>query len=176
MDSQRAIDLIFAEGLKLSQYLADSRELSFLNYHDDQFRKALLLASASRFESEIKAAVLAFVTERTAGDPQVVALIKAKAIERQYHTMFKWDGQNANLFFSLFGSEFKDYASEKVTSNSALNEAVKTFLELGNLRNQLVHSDYASFPLDKTAEEIYLLHKQAEFFVDSLPSLLRCQI
>lgn len=176
MQSLSAIDALYNEGVQLSEFLANSREPSFRNYHDSQFRKTLLLAAASRFESEVVGAILDFVHERTTGDSQVVALVKARVIERQYHTLFKWERRNANHFFSLFGGDFKNYAESIVSADSQLNEAIAAFLELGDLRNQLVHRDFATMPLDKTVDEIYRLFKQAQIFVDRLPSLLRSEM
>jgi hypothetical protein len=37
----------------------------------------------------------------------------------------------------------------------------------------MVHQDYASFPLDKTLEEIYELYRKGLFFVEKLPNDLR---
>jgi hypothetical protein len=51
--------------------------------------------------------------------------------------------------------------------------SVRAFLELGNERNRLVHQNYATFPMEKTLDEIYALYQNAVMFVDALPSALR---
>ena len=51
--------------------------------------------------------------------------------------------------------------------------SVAAFLELGNERNRLVHQNYATFPMEKTLDEIYLLYRRALTFVDLLPTALR---
>lgn len=141
----------------------------------DNFRKALVLASASYFEHRVSSCVLEFVHECAKGNDLVVGFVKNKAISRQYHTWFKWDESNANQFFGLFGSSFKQAMTERVTASDELRASIRAFLELGNERNKLVHQDFASFALEKTLDEIYGLYRQALLFVDGLATYLRSQ-
>lgn len=157
----------------LLQYLENNNEISLRNIVESSFRKTLLLSAASYFEHQIRECILNFATERTNSDIAIIALIKVKVIERQYHTYFKWDGNNANQFFSLFGSDFKEYMQRVVNEDPELQKSIRSFLELGNLRNQLVHFDFASFPLEKTMEEIYGLYKNSLHFVENIPKWLR---
>ena len=92
--------------------------------------------------------------------------------QRQYHTYFDWDEKNANKFFSLFGSDFKDKISKKVEADEELTNSIIAFLELGSIRNKLAHLNFANYPLDKTADEIYNLYKNAKTFVDFLRFVL----
>ena len=62
---------------------------------------------------------------------------------------------------------------EEVRQSEELQLAVRAFLEVGNERNKLVHQDYASFPLEKTLDEIYDLYHRALAFVEKLPDSLR---
>ena len=62
---------------------------------------------------------------------------------------------------------------QKVRSDTELGESVKAFLEIGHLRNQLVHKNYADFQLDKTLEEIYSRYKQANRFLTTFPIVIR---
>jgi hypothetical protein len=67
--------------------------------------------------------------------------------------------------------------SLKTKASEELTESIKAFLELGNERNRMVHQDFASFPLDKTLDEIYHLYQKGLFFVENLPRELRdCDI
>lgn len=141
----------------------------------DNFRKALVLASASYFEHRISSCVLEFVQECAKGNDLVVGFVKNKAISRQYHTWFKWDDSNANQFFGLFGSSFKQAMTERVKASEELRLSIRAFLEVGNERNKLVHQDFASFPLEKTLDEIYSLYRQSLLFVDELAAYLRAQ-
>lgn len=45
------------------------------------------------------------------------------------------------------------------------------FLELGNMRNCLVHQNYASYLIDKTAKEVYGLYQKAAFFIQCLSEI-----
>ncbi len=141
----------------------------------DNFRKALLLASASYFEHRISTCVLDFVHECANENELVVGFVKNKVISRQYHTWFKWDDSNANQFFGLFGSSFKQAMTGRVRASDELNASIRAFLELGNERNKLVHQDFASFHLEKTLGEIYSLYRQSLLFVDGLPLYLRAK-
>jgi hypothetical protein len=99
--------------------------------------------------------------------------VQNKAISRQYHSWFGWGETNANQFFGLFGSEFRSTMIGKVKASDQLNSAVRAFLELGGERNKLVHQDYATFPLEKSLDEIYELYRTALMFVEQLPAALQ---
>lgn len=88
--------------------------MALLPVVDEAFPKALLLAAASHFEKRLTETVEDFAKEVTTDDHPIVSLVKAKAIERQYHGWFDWNKGNANKFFSLFGTGFKQYAQDQV--------------------------------------------------------------
>ena len=113
-----------------------------------------------------------FVDE-TAAHPAILALVKAKAVARQYHTWFDWDGRNANSFFRLFGRTFLENMRRKVEDDAVLKEGILAFLEIGRERNRLVHEDYGSFSMEKTSDEIYQLHRSAMVFVDGFAGWVR---
>jgi len=158
--------------LLLEKLLADG-EISLATTVDDIFRKTLLLAAASFFEQAIGEAILEYVAEKADSDAAVVSLTKVKAIDRQYHTYFDWNASNANSFFGHFGEQYKKYAKAKVDGDPVLKESIRAFLEVGSLRNQLVHQNYATFTLEKTADEIYSLYTSALIFIDFLPGSFR---
>ncbi|RRR67698.1 MAG: hypothetical protein EI684_18570 [Candidatus Viridilinea halotolerans] len=112
-------------------------------------------------------------TEQTCTNHPVLNFVKNKGLERQYHTLFDWERRNANKFFSLFGSDFRDFMSAVIREEPGIDAAIRAFLELGETRNQLVHQNFANFPLEKTADEIYELYKTAVVFVDEIPIKLR---
>ena len=152
--------------------MEQSGEFSFRDIADNTFKKTLVLSAASFFENKIRKILLNFVSEQTKDHELIVAFVRSKAISRQYHTYFDWDGKNANRFFSLFGSDFRDSASADVKNNERLNLYVNSFLELGSIRNRLVHLNFASIPLDKTCEEIYSLYKKAYGFIEYIETKL----
>lgn len=171
--SATSVDRIYSDIDQLLSLLSSSGEISLRSSADDTYRKSLLLSIASYFESALTKAVLDFVEEQTCNRHIVVSLVKTKAISRQYHTWFEWDRNNANSFFSLFGSDFKESATRVVKEDQKLEASIKSFLELGRDRNRLVHQDYASFPLEKTSDEIYQSYQSALFFVNWVPGALR---
>ena len=168
-----AVDRLHFEATAITSSLQRVAETSLQNAASDNFRKALLLAAASYFEHRICSLLFEFVEERSGGPFLVASFVRNKAISRQYHTLFDWESANANKFFGLFGEEFRAAMSQKLQKSDALLESVKAFLEIGRDRNRLVHQDYATFPLDKTLDEIFKLYKQGLLFVDTLHSALR---
>ena len=143
-------------------------EVSLQVTAEEAFRKNLLVTAASYFEREIKSHLIREVEKSSSRNEAIVAFVRNRAIERQYHTYFQWDRRNANSFFGLFGERFKSYMSDRVHADHAYEKAVQAFLELGRERDRLVHQDFGTFPLEKTSEEIFGLYKQACPFVNSL--------
>jgi len=164
------VDRIYQDNLDILMFLEEKKELSFIIQFNIVFTKTLLLSAASYFEHEICRMVQAFIEHKAQNDECIIAIVKQKAIDRQYHTYFDWDGKNANKFFSLFGSTFKEKRLQDIKNNPALQPAIKSFLELGNERNKLVHQNFADCTIEKTAEEVYLLYQQAAIFIDFLDS------
>lgn len=173
MPNLTPVDRLFNEFSAVIEALHTNTEVSLQVAAADQFRKALLLAAASYFEHCVCILVLDFVRERASGSVLVESFVRNKAIARQYHTWFKWDDNNANHFFGLFGSKFKSEMNNRVSESEELRAAIRAFLEVGNERNRLVHQDYATFAMDKTLDEIYSLYQIALQFVEFLPKALR---
>lgn len=167
------VDKLHEDQVMLLDYLAEKKEVSFLATVTDVHRKTLLLGIASYFEHAIQKLMLDFIHARSAGDEAIATILKRKAIDRQYHGYFAWDGNNANAFFALFGPTLSDKWKKEIKASAELDQGVRAFLELGNLRNQLVHLNFVTYSLEKTANEIYQLYEQAMGFVSWLDSSLR---
>jgi hypothetical protein len=167
-----AIDQMVVEHGELSRHLIEAQQLSLLNNSDAAFRKSLALAAASRFEVQVTACIVSFVAARAKDDHLTTAFVKKQALERKYHTLFDWRATSAAKFFSLFGPEFKQAMDARVKQDKALDDAIRAFLELGNLRNELAHEDFASYPMNKSVSEVYDLYKRARVFVEALPDFL----
>ena len=168
------VDRLHESFAGLLSVLDDAGEVSLRTVADETFRKSLLLVAASYFERRMTESVLAFVEEVTNRNVPVTALVRNKAVSRQYHTWFDWDnGKNANSFFGLFGNDFRDFMKRKVRDDEQLDDAVRAFLELGRERNRLVHQDFGAFVLEKTTEEIHALYSRAVHFVETVPGALR---
>ncbi len=166
--AETAIDRVYEEYRDASEFLLSRGEISLGSAIDATARKALLLAASSYFESRITTDVLAFCREVCGANPLVPALVLNKAVTRQYHTWFQWEGNTATSFFSLFGPEFKNHMNELIKREDDLRAAVEDFLEMGRDRNRLVHEDFATFPLEKTTNEIYSQYKSALGFADRI--------
>lgn len=135
--------------------------------------KSLLLAGASELEDVIQRIILEYFEEVTSNNVTAVQFVRTKGLSRQYHTLFKWESTNANAFFGLFGPECKQRVAERIRADEGLAKAIRDFLQLGSLRNQLIHGNFAAFSLMQTADEIYALYISACGFREALPGLLR---
>lgn len=163
------IDQQYESGADLVDYLRSQQQVSFYTEAENNFRKTILLSAASYFEKEITDAVIEFAKSHSNNNELIVAIIKQKAVSRQYHTYFDWEtAKNANKFFSLFGEEFKTIMTTRVKEDEKLNSSIKAFLEIGQERNKMVHQNFAEIVIDKTAEEIYTLYKEAILFINTI--------
>ncbi|KNB61202.1 HEPN domain-containing protein [Chryseobacterium sp. Hurlbut01] len=170
--NQTIIDQQYENGNLLVDYLKSQQQITFFNEAENSFRKTILLSSASYFEKEISDTVIEFAKSHTNNNELVIAIIKQKAVSRQYHTYFNWESANANAFFGLFGDEFKTRMSRKVKEDENLDKAVKAFLEIGRERNKMVHQNFAEVVIDKTAEEIYKLYQNSLYFIETVKTEL----
>lgn len=164
--AESVIDRLYADHQALTQYLSGQTEPSFSGMVDDDFRKLLALSVASLFEHTITDAILKFCEIKAAGDPGLFCLVRMKAVERQYATYFDWNGKTANTFFKLFGDTLGVSMKNDVKNSPELKAGCDAFLELGYVRNCLVHQNFASFAFEKTAEEVYREYKLALRFVE----------
>ena len=167
------VDQLYEEHQSLVQHLAAAREVSLQNNVDNNFRKTLLVAAASYIEAVVSDIIPALFSDGTAATEPLVEFVRNKAIARQYHTLFNWDRRNANTFFGFFGGNFREYMTGQVSKDPSLDGSIKAFLELGELRNELVHQNFAIFPLEKIVAEIYGLYKDAMLFVEAIPNKIR---
>ena len=166
------IDELYETSEAVLAMLDDRRELSLRSRVENEFRKSLALSAASMFESTIKDLIQRFCESTGGGDVRLVSLVKIKIVDRQYHTLFDWDRKNANSFFGLFGEAFKAEAKGDVAEDGELEEGIRAFLELGRLRNDLVHNNYATFPFDATTRDVIALYGKAQTFTDYLEAKL----
>lgn len=130
------------------------------------FSKYLLVAVASDFEKRLQNAVISFAKQSTQQNDMLVSLIEIKAVNRQYHTWFDWDSSNTNSFFRLFGKDFSEKMKRQVKDDEDLKSSISTFLQIGKLRNDLVHEDFGGNNFQKTLDEVKKDYKKAKKFVD----------
>jgi hypothetical protein len=161
----KLIEQLHNNTLQLLNYLGERDELSLHSFANEHLRKVLLLSAASLFEVRISQAVSNFAAVHSQNHPGILALIKKKAVDRQYHTYFDWKNQKAGPFYGLFGEVFGGTMKKSIEADAELAHGQKAFLELGSFRNELVHQNFAMFPFEKTSEEVYELYLKAEHFV-----------
>ena len=167
---ETVVDRCWREFVEVSKMLQEAGELSLYNTMSDLFRRILLLTAASHFESEMQKAVELYVMESASKNELVVNLVKKKAISRQYHTWFDWSSGNANNFFSLFGSGFREFMEIQIKNGNPSSNSVRAFVEIGKDRNRLVHQNFGEFQMEKSMQDVYDLYRQAREFVDQFPS------
>ena len=152
---------------------------SDLNNH---FRKVLIISAGSYFEHKITILLSNFAREKSNGDERIVNFLIKQAISQKYHTLFSWGEKdkpespvkNANTFFKLFGDEFKTAIEKQVKADDEIDKSIKAFIEIGHLRNILVHSNFAEYTYEqKTVDEIFALFQTAEPFLDYLSDKLK---
>ncbi len=153
-EALEAVHNLFSRYDKNYKQLIDKNEISFATDYEEQFSKVLLLACASYFETKIIHTIFDILQKDTANPDLISNFILNKALSRKYHTLFNWQDKNANTFFGLFGDNFKEFMKNEIKNNPELSESIKDFLELGRLRNELVHNNYALFNLPLTINEI----------------------
>ena len=145
------------------------------------FKKVILLSAASYFEHRVQEILINFIAHKTNGDIPVLNFFKKKAIGMQYHTYFSWGeknrpdkpGKSANSFFALFGEDFKKDAVRKIKESPELTNSMQAFLEIGHLRNILVHSNFAAYEFNnKTTDGVVELYKDGIDFVAFIEELL----
>ncbi len=166
------IENIYKESAHVVSLLNSHGQTSLANFSTDNFRKTLLLASASYFEKCLTDAVLDFSHKVSCGDERLVGLVRNKVVGRTYHQWFSWNELNANSFYSMFGDAFKQKYETKHKLDEKYKSYVLAFLEVGRERNKLVHQNFATFVLQKTLDEIFELHKIADLFVSEMKNEL----
>ena len=167
------VDRIYREYSAASEYLFSNGEISLSSALDSNSSKAVLMAAASYFERRLTDDLLNLCRELAGQNPLLPEIVKNKAIARQYHTWFSWDKRNANTFFIMFGTQFKDYMDKRIKSDEGLDRSIVDFLEIGRERNRLVHENFATFELTKTVEEIHTSYLSALNFVNLVPIEMR---
>ena len=66
--------------------------------------------------------------------------------------------------------------AEKVRNDDGLRESIRAFIILENLRNNLVHGNYAAFQLDQSVDDVLDLYEKAVNFVEGFPEEVRAHL
>lgn len=166
------IEALFAQYEDLRTYLVGQGQPSYASTIESIAPKVLLLAAASYFESQVVSAIVDHFTSRLGRDDPRVEFVKERALERQYHSLFDWKATNVNKLWAFFGPTFKEYAARAVDDDDVLSDGVRAFLEIGRVRNEMVHGNYLSYDLQKTGGDIMDLARRGDSFISRLGPLM----
>ncbi|MEY0004511.1 MULTISPECIES: HEPN domain-containing protein [unclassified Providencia] len=165
------IERAYIDNKNLHEYLISVKEVSYANVHSAQSAKNLLLSCASHFEVKMISII------KDAMDAKECVLrdqfVYNQALLQKYHSLFNWKQKKANDFFSKFGSNFTIFMQAKLKEKPLLEQSIEDFLELGKLRNYLVHNDFLSYQLPLTDEEVFNKYKSALHFTEALPAFFQ---
>ncbi len=176
--SNTSVDNLWKEIISIQNILNKQKEISLLSDYNNTIRKVLLLSCGSHFEKEMTEMLKRYVKNAT-NDYKIVNFLEKQAIYQKYHTLFDWGeknnpdrpSKNINTFLKLFGDDFKN--SVLNINDNDFENAKNAFLEIGHIRNILVHNDFAAYSYEqKTPEDIYKLYEQAKEFIPKIENLL----
>lgn len=159
------VEAFYNRQLELINYLTESSNISFAQDAREMLQKNLPLAAASYFEHRITNILEEFVNKKSNKCNELINLFNQKAIKRQYHTFFDWEKNNTNKFLSLFGEDFKNNVSKKISNSDMLSKSSRDFLSIGNMRNLIIHNNYSKYNTDQTTEEIFELFNSADKYI-----------
>ncbi len=145
------------------------------------FSKVFVLAAASYFEKEVYRIIEEYFRKATNDNDKIISFLKNQALAGRYHTFFNWGeknnptkpGKSGNKFYSLFGEGFKLRINALINGDEEKGKSVTCFIEVGHIRNILVHSDFASYNnIPKTFEEFYDTYRNAHGFLEIIKKCL----
>ena len=174
--SAASIEAMLEDHHRLIEILQSTDSVSLQATVESAFAKALLVAAASYFESRMTNAVLQIFQEETNGAESLVAFVRDQAVSRGYSSWFDWRSRNASQFFGKFGRGFRSFMDEQIKNDPNLAQSIHAFMEIGSIRNPLVHQNYAQFNLDKTVDEVHQLYESGLLFVEGFPLYMRQHI
>lgn len=153
------------------EFLRSAEQISFATDVERELSKVFVLSAASYFESRITSAILTMAAGP--GDPRVAMLVRTKAVKRQYHSYFDWDGEKIGPFRTMFGDDVADAFKREAKENSEYVTAEKAFMVIGHQRNLIVHGNFATYALPGDLDEWVARYRVATRFVDFIETLLR---
>jgi hypothetical protein len=148
----------------------EGRSPSSLTALNRAYPKHLLLAAASSLEELVKRALIEVFEAR--GDAGLGAFVQKRILDRGYHQLFAWTDRKAQPFFSSFGPDVGASFKRALRESSSLAESHEAFMILGSARNEVVHRDFASYPVEFTPEEVIEKYRLALYFVEQIAILV----
>lgn len=155
--------------LMYSDYIKDNQALNILlttnvelaslySGYNNLFTKSFVIACSNSFEKKW----LDFLPNFLSGhNPLTKSFIRTQAVDRKFHTMFDWKNKSAGPFYGAFGENFKKFIAKKIKADGTLKSQQDAFLELGQLRNLIVHEGIHTYSLQRDIKSIYELFKDS---------------
>lgn len=161
---------------QIHKILLENNNPSLASDIDNYYKKTLILSIASQNEKQIYEILYDFVKHKSNNDEKIISFLKMQAIYGKFHQLFEWGnnddlepGKNANKFFRLFGATFLSEAKIEISKNNQLDVGIKSFIEIGHLRNLLIHNDFTTYEINtKTTDDVFTLFKNTKFFISFL--------
>ena len=140
---------------------------------NEGYAKTLLVSAASYFEFEIIEILRNYLSHHANNNTRIDAFVWKMTLDRKFYTLFNFKANNVNGFFSLFGDEMKGYW-DSFSKEKGLSEATKTFLQICEGRNKIVHGNYIDYQLEDTFDRLYERYVVACNFLDALNVIFAC--
>jgi hypothetical protein len=137
--------------------LISMNDLSTWTNFEPIFRKNLLLSCASYYEFFVYKNIER-IYKSLSKSKKHLCEFTVNSLNRRYHTLFDWDNKNTNSFLRMFGEEKKNQVRKIIDSSEDILEGEKLFLEIGNKRNILVHTNYCNATVNISLSDIYSHH------------------
>ncbi len=165
------IDELHAALVRQEQLLANSN-IADLQEVQRIFVKYIILASSSFFEEAIKEEIRKFVATVSNQNSAIIKFFEDRLLARNYHSIIDWkDTSKLQTFCKFFGVKIESYTI--MFQDLDLNLHFKDFLEIGILRNTLVHNNLIQQNIELTLSEAYAKYESAKKFVDTIPQMLQ---
>ena len=104
--SRTSIDTIYEEYQDIIAFLK-KKDISMSSTINNDLKKTLTIYIASYFEDQVKSILTEYCRRQTNYDPIITSFLKKKAIDRQYHSFFRWDERKANSFLHCLEMNLK---------------------------------------------------------------------
>ncbi|MET3706141.1 hypothetical protein ABIB17_000757 [Arthrobacter sp. UYEF6] len=169
-----SLTTFFAERTDIAALLEKAVEPSLLNVYQTDLPKIMIVAAASSFEKEVVKHIEDFYRQSATHESATIFVLK-KALYRQYHQLFGWNDNNVNVFTNYFGPACSKNFKELLGLHEWLGSSMKDFLDIGRVRNELIHGDFASYSPSLTPTEVQTKYRSAERFVAAIPRIIRVE-
>lgn len=135
------------------------------------FIKFMIISSSSYFEDEIKQSIRNFVVEASNQNIAVVKFFDENLLDRGYHKIIDWkENSKLKAFCKFFGVKLDVYYA--LFPQLELDKHFADFLQLGIMRNDLMHKNLVQQNIELTLSEAYHKYQSAKVFVDTIPEML----